>query len=282
MGIKRVINTDFWKDDVVAEQYSAEDRYFMLYLLSNPNTKQCGIYHLPVRTIAFEMGYKESAAQAILDRFCTHFHNVVYNPETKEIAILNFLKHSIVKGGKPVEDCIRQELTQIKDASLINVVYIHMLPYMDKHIELAASKQIPTVSMYVGIKNVFKDFININDNDNENERIVTRIVPRIVEPINEPLPDSDDLFEKFYSAYPRKVAKSEAKKSFKKLKPTDELLTKMLSAIEIQKQSKQWQTKEYIPHPATWLNQKRWEDETDEPQNGAKLIQTGDNSFKLE
>ena len=93
---------------------------------------------------------------------------------------------------------------------------------------------------------------------------------------------SQEFFEIFYSAYPRKVSKPMAEKSFKKLNVTEEMLDKMLRAIEIQKQSKQWQTKEYVPHPATWLNQKRWEDETDEPQNGAKLIQTGDNSFKLE
>jgi hypothetical protein len=39
----------------------------------------------------------------------------------------------------------------------------------------------------------------------------------------------------------------------------------MLSAVEAQKQTDQW-TKDggqYIPHPSTWLNQGRWEDETE-------------------
>jgi hypothetical protein len=163
MGVKRVISTDFWKDDIVAEEYSAEDRYFMLYLLSNPNSTQCGIYHLPVRTIAFEMGYKESAVQAIMERFLTKFKNIKYSQSTKEIAILNFLKHSIIKGGKPVEDCIRKELSQVKDASLINLVYRHMKSYIDKQI------LINDRSMYIGIDKVFKEFINDNDNDNDNE-----------------------------------------------------------------------------------------------------------------
>lgn len=37
----------------------------------------------------------------------------------------------------------------------------------------------------------------------------------------------------------------------------------MLNAIEIAKQSMQWNKDngQYIPNPATWLNQKRWEDE---------------------
>lgn len=187
MGVKRVIDTDFWKDDSVAEKYSAEDRYFFLYLLTNPNSKQCGIYHLPLRVIAFEMGHSRDSVESIMDRFEHRFKNIIYNKETQEIAILNFLKYSIVKGGKPVEDCIRKELEKVKDKSLIAIVYNHMKDYMDKHIENNER------SMYIGIQQIFQSFINDNeiendndndnekDNDNDNERIVPRIVPRIVE-----------------------------------------------------------------------------------------------------
>lgn len=73
-----------------------------------------------------------------------------------------------------------------------------------------------------------------------------------------------ERFNEFWNRYPRKTAKETARKSFQKLKPDDELLRTMLEAIEKQKQCEQW-TKDggqYIPHPATWLNQKRWEDET--------------------
>lgn len=73
----------------------------------------------------------------------------------------------------------------------------------------------------------------------------------------------DALFEVFWKSYPRKEAKPVAKRSFEKLNPTEELLQTMLTAIEKWKQTDQWQENggQYIPHPATWLNQKRWEDE---------------------
>lgn len=70
-------------------------------------------------------------------------------------------------------------------------------------------------------------------------------------------------FERFWTAYPRKVNKTAARKAFDRLRPSDDLLATMLTAIEKQKGSDQW-TKDagqYIPHPATWLNGKRWEDE---------------------
>lgn len=66
-------------------------------------------------------------------------------------------------------------------------------------------------------------------------------------------------FDTFWSAYPRKVSKRKAGASFLKIKPDEELLAKMLGALEVQKNA--WSDPQYIPHPATWLNQRRWEDE---------------------
>ena len=39
MGIKRVINTDFWLDDKVLDLFSPEDKLFFLYLMTNPHSK---------------------------------------------------------------------------------------------------------------------------------------------------------------------------------------------------------------------------------------------------
>ena len=71
---------------------------------------------------------------------------------------------------------------------------------------------------------------------------------------------ADEDFQKFWSAYPKKVGKQTAKKAFQKADvPMDVLLT----ALDQQKQLAQWKKDggQYIPNPATWLNQRRWEDE---------------------
>ena len=75
--------------------------------------------------------------------------------------------------------------------------------------------------------------------------------------------DISDRFDRFWAVYPRHIAKQDARKKFEKLNPDDELLAVMIQAVEKQKKSEQW-TKDggqFIPHPSTWLNQKRWEDE---------------------
>ena len=70
-------------------------------------------------------------------------------------------------------------------------------------------------------------------------------------------------FEVFWDAYPRKVGKPKAESAFRKVNPSGPVLEAMLVAIVTQKRSAQWTRDggEFIPHPATWLNQRRWEDE---------------------
>ena len=68
-------------------------------------------------------------------------------------------------------------------------------------------------------------------------------------------------FDLFWKAYPRKDGKKTAKEKFDRLEDID--VQVLIRAIEKQKQSSQWQRDNgrYIPLPATWLNQRRWEDE---------------------
>lgn len=74
---------------------------------------------------------------------------------------------------------------------------------------------------------------------------------------------TNTLFDRFYSEYPKKSGKENAKRSFLKLSPDEVLFKTMLDSLAVQKKSEQW-TKDggkFIPLPATWLNGKRWEDE---------------------
>lgn len=73
----------------------------------------------------------------------------------------------------------------------------------------------------------------------------------------------DIYFNRFWESYPRKEAKQTAKKAFEKLNPDEALLQTMLEAVERFKGSAQWREENgrFIPHPATWINQRRWEDE---------------------
>ena len=70
-------------------------------------------------------------------------------------------------------------------------------------------------------------------------------------------------FELFWSSYPKRVSKSSAQKSWQKLSPSVELTQQIVSAVNDRKKTKDWLKDggQYIPLPATFLNNRRWEDE---------------------
>lgn len=70
-------------------------------------------------------------------------------------------------------------------------------------------------------------------------------------------------FEAFYSEYPKKKARAEAEKAFKKLDPSSDVFEKIIQGVKKAKLTKDWQKDggQFIPLPATYLNQRRWEDE---------------------
>jgi len=76
-----------------------------------------------------------------------------------------------------------------------------------------------------------------------------------------PAPAYMGEFEKFWKEYPRKVGKRAAQKAWKKNGMPG--IDKILEAIVQQRASPQWNTEggRFIPNPATWLNQGRWDDE---------------------
>lgn len=76
-----------------------------------------------------------------------------------------------------------------------------------------------------------------------------------------------DWFEAFWTKYPRKDNKQQALKAWCRLKPDKATCMQMAAGLERDKHSRQW-TKddgEYIPLAATWINQRRWENEGVDP-----------------
>lgn len=70
----------------------------------------------------------------------------------------------------------------------------------------------------------------------------------------------DPDFTAFWSAYPRKVAKPAALKAWRSAKNRPPLAD-LLAALDRHKGNEQWQNSQFIPHPATWINGQRWDDQ---------------------
>ena len=111
---------------------------------------------------------------------------------------------------------------------------------------------------------------------NTKEFITKEFITKDIPPISpKGKTDCSDLFNQFWDAYPKHIAKQSAVKAFEKLKPDEKLLEAMLKAIAMQKESKQWEKDggAFIPYPATWLNQRRWEDELPQVETDNVFLQ---------
>src|SRR5690606_8603000 len=122
MASYRYVYTSFWEDAKVQEEMTPEDKLFYLYLLTNPCTTMTGIYSITKKRMAFDLGYSIETVNSLVDRFENYHKTIKYNEETREIALLNWGKYNLNKGGKPVEDCIKRDLQGVKDKKLVSLV----------------------------------------------------------------------------------------------------------------------------------------------------------------
>ena len=221
-SIKRIVDTGFWSDEKVLN-FSPEDKYFWLFLLTNEYTTQLGIYYLPIKKAAFDLGYSIDTVETLLDRFENKYDLIRFSKDTSEVAIKNYLLYSIVKGGKPVYDCLIKEQEKVKDKRLLNYLCDHL-----KNKDITNN----TVSDYINNLSMY-----INDNDNDNERIVDesstnrgRIVPdyeKILNLYNECCPSLPkvtkitDARKKLINARLKDYTEEDLEKAFKEAEASD-------------------------------------------------------------
>ena len=159
----------------------------------------------------------KDAVRSILERFETKYKIVMYSSETNEVAIKNYLLHSITKGGPPVLECLKKDEKAVKDKHLVSFV-------------------VRNISGKEGLLKTVKDFIdylvnekgyaliNYNDNDNENDNEDdndndndNESNDSVTVTVTEPLRGgNDELFESLWELYPKKRNKGKVSKKSKR------------------------------------------------------------------
>ena len=93
MAIYRNVQLAFWTDSKVEDDFTPEDKYFYMYILTNPQTNICGCYEVNFSQMARHTGYSKDTIVRLLERF-DKVHNVIkYDSNTKEILILRWYNH---------------------------------------------------------------------------------------------------------------------------------------------------------------------------------------------
>ena len=113
MALYRNIHLSFWQDTKVTDDFTPEDRYFYLYLLTNPHTNLCGCYEISIKQMANEMGYDVKKVGKLIDRF-SFAHNLIrYARSERELLIFHWSKYNWTSSEK-FRKPLLQEIQNVK------------------------------------------------------------------------------------------------------------------------------------------------------------------------
>ena len=121
MAVYRNICVTFWTDSKIDDDFTPEDKYFYLYLLTNPHTTICGCYELSIKQMTRETGYKSSKVKQELQRLERIHKVIVYDYKTKEVLIINWSKYNWSK-SENVKKAVLRVSNKIKSEKFKKII----------------------------------------------------------------------------------------------------------------------------------------------------------------
>jgi hypothetical protein len=187
MAVFRSVHLSFWTDNKVMDEFTPEDKYFYMYLLTNPQTNICGCYELSWLATKNQTGYNEETILRLLDRF-EKVHGVIrFCKETKEVLVLHWHKYNwskseaTLKGVENVAEHIKCEEFKEYVFSITNNL----------------RNNTPTKGhiggMVASVSDTVTDINNNSNNNNSNEV------------------DFETIWQQTFNAYPKKTNHASAK-----------------------------------------------------------------------
>lgn len=117
----RNINTDIWLDNEIIDDFSKNDTFLWLYILTSPKTFLCGVLKSPISSIAFDTKLSKEEIVESIDNLQNKFNKIKYNKENNEILILNWHKYNWTKSLKLLES-VERTLKNVKSEEFVDYV----------------------------------------------------------------------------------------------------------------------------------------------------------------
>jgi hypothetical protein len=118
---KRLIDTELWNNEQIVEDFTSDDKYFWLYLLTNPHGSICGVMKYAPAIMGRDMGLHKDTIENLVYRFENNYKLIVVDKETKELLILNWYKWNWSTSEKLLQSVFNSKET-IKSEYIKNLV----------------------------------------------------------------------------------------------------------------------------------------------------------------
>ena len=243
------VSPAFWNDEKVAA-WNDDTRLLALYLLTCPHRTTEGLFRLPRGYIQEDLGWSPQRlgkpfAELLREGF------IEYDEDTKVCLIVNALEYQAPENGNQVTSALR-ELDLLPDTPLLQ----RFLTVAETHCERLAER----------LPERFRK--PLPEGFGKPPAPAPAPTPT---PKPSPSPATDEEFSTFWTLYPKKVGKGDARKAYKNARKRADAAT-IYAGLEAQAFLMAQKEKQYIPNPSTWLNQDRWEDveEVTKPETNGK------------
>lgn len=206
-----------------------------MYLMTSPHANMIGVFHCPILYIAHETGSPIEGATKGLHRLCEEAF-CTYDEDTEMVWVHEMAKFQI------------DEQLKHNDRRVLGVQKLY--------------DAMPPSRIKSGFFEKYASAFLLVDNTKKKKPLTSTLKAPTKPEAETEAGTEVNRFAEFWSAYPKKKAKADAMKAWKHAAVNGEF-DALLTALELQKQSADWQKDggKFIPFPATWLNGRRWEDE---------------------
>lgn len=150
----RKIHDGFWTDPDI-EELTPEKKFFYIYLITNPNVNQLGLYEFSIRKASFEMGYDMNTVEKLLEYF-EEIGKIRRSRTTKEIVIIKFYHHNKSNSPKVVKH-INDLIQEVKDTSLIQYIYGMHTVSQEEEEEEKKEEEATASAIFQSIKSKYPD-----------------------------------------------------------------------------------------------------------------------------
>lgn len=164
MAIYRNVSLSFWEDIKIVDDFTPEDKYFYLYLLTNPHTNLLGCYQISFKQMTNETGYNKDTIEKLIDRMVSKHKVIEFDFETNEVFIKKWYKYNWTRSDKLLKN-VEKLIQYIKS----NIFKENMLKLVEKYRVSIGYLYPMDTSVSVS------DLNNININNNNNKELIYKL-----------------------------------------------------------------------------------------------------------
>ena len=210
MAIYRNVSLSFWEDIKIVDNFTPEDKYFYLYLLTNPHTNLLGCYQISFKQMINETGYNKDTIEKLINRMSQEHEVIEFDFKTNEIFIKNWYKYNWTKSEKLLKnvdklsqyiksDTFKEKISKLIEKYRVSIGYQYPMhtsvsvSVSDFIINSLNKININNKNNINNIYNLFKEYIKLREDNKYN--ISETIINRLVKKLNEYGKTDEDKIE---------------------------------------------------------------------------------------